>query len=421
MTRSALARQPNPLPNPFRPGNGVPPPYLAGRDDVLAAFEDWLLEAPPLHANWALTGLRGTGKTVLLGEFAARAERAGWLTLHRELGDRHRDDARLAEAIAEDCDALIGRIDAIAAVSQAIERGARWLRPKRIGVGELSLDPSYAAKAAAPADVMRSALAELDATVTDSDRSGAILLYDEGHLLADDRARERYPLSSLLAAFAAVQRERPRVRIILCGLPTLSLNLKRARTYAERMFRHVVVDNLGLEAAGEALAIPLVGTGRGFSLSLVGQIVDHTAGYPYFLQFFGAFTCSRIGLDHIELADFERIEPALLHELDLAFFEDRFLTASPAEQDVLLRMAGRLGDRLTSGDLRSVATDVPNVRELLRRLVARGLLYRPTRGTYRFALPLFGGYLRRHRNVTKVTAAVTSPGAGTTRSRGDAS
>jgi hypothetical protein len=119
MSGPALARQPNPLPNPFRPGNGVPPPYLAGRDRLLAAFEDWLLEAPPLHANWALVGLRGTGKTVLLGEFAARAERAGWLTLHRELGDRHRDDRRLAEAIVEDCDALMGRADAMAAVGRA--------------------------------------------------------------------------------------------------------------------------------------------------------------------------------------------------------------------------------------------------------------------------------------------------------------
>jgi predicted AAA+ superfamily ATPase len=51
----------------------MPPPYLAGRDDVLAEAEDWLLDDPPLHANWALTGLRGTGKTVLLGEIATRA------------------------------------------------------------------------------------------------------------------------------------------------------------------------------------------------------------------------------------------------------------------------------------------------------------------------------------------------------------
>lgn len=408
MNGTALARQPNPLANPFRPGNGVPPPYLSGRDGVLNAFEDWLIETPPLHANWSLTGLRGTGKTVLLGEFATRAERAGWLTLYRELGDRHRDDIRFAEAIVEDAEALIGRADAIAAVSQSIERTARWLRPRRIAVGDLSVDPSYASMQPAPADVMRSALAELDAILSHTDRPGAILLYDEGHLLADDRARERYPLSGMLSALAAVQRERQRIRVILCGLPTLSLNLKRARTYAERMFRHVVVDNLELDAAGDALAIPLASTGRGFGLSLIGYVVDQTAGYPYFLQFFGAFTCSRIGLEQIELADFQRIESALLHELDLAFFEDRFLSASSAEQDLLLRMATRSGDRLTSADLRAATRDIPNIRELLRRLVARGLLYRPSRGTYRFALPLFGSYLRRHRKVTRVTASVSS-------------
>lgn len=407
MIGAAIARQPNPLPNPFRPGNGVPPPYLAGRDRLLDAFEDWLIEQPPLHGNWTLTGLRGTGKTVLLHEFGTRAERAGWLTLHRELGDRHRDDVQFAEAILEDAEALIGRADAIAAVGQAVERTARWLRPKRIGIGDVSVEPAYGSATPAPPDVMRVALAELDATLSHTDRPGAILLYDEGHVLADDRARERYPLSGLLAALAAVQRQRQRVRIILCGLPTLSLNLKRARTYAERMFRHVVVDNLELDAAGDALAIPLAGTGRSFSLALIGQICEQTGGYPYFLQYFGAFTCSRIGLQQIELADFQRIESALLHELDLAFFEDRFLTASSAEQELLLRMATRSGDRLTSADLRAATRDIPNIRELLRRLVARGLLYRPTRGTYRFALPLFGAYLRRHRKVTNVTGSVT--------------
>ena len=78
------------LPNPFRPRNGVPPRYLAGRDRLLGEAKDRLVETPPLHANWALTGLRGTGTTVRLGESGARAERAGWfagwLTLERELG-----------------------------------------------------------------------------------------------------------------------------------------------------------------------------------------------------------------------------------------------------------------------------------------------------------------------------------------------
>ncbi len=389
MNDSMLARQPNPLPNPFRPGNGVPPPYLAGRDRLLAAFEDWLVEEPPLHANWALTGLRGTGKTVLLGEFATRAERAGWLTLQRELGDRHRDDVRFAEALAEDCEALIGRADAIAAVGQAVERGARWLRPKRITVGEVSVDPGYASEEAPPADVMRSAFAQLDSILSHSERPGAILLYDEAQLLADDRGREHFPLSTLLAALGAIQREHQRVRINPVRLPTLGLNLKRARTYAERMFRHVVVGNLELDAAEEALAIPLAGTGRSF----------------------GAFACSRIGLDHIALEDFERVESALLHELDLAFFEDRFLTASAAEQDLLTRVAGHSGDRVSAAELRARSRDTPNVNELLRRLVARGLLYRPARASYQFALPLFSSYLRRHWKITKITDSVIPRGA----------
>ncbi len=198
------------------------------------------------------------------------------------------------------------------------------------------------------------------------------------------------------------------MRIILCGLPTLSLNLKRARTYAERMFRHVSVGNLELDAAEEALAIPLASTGRSFGLSLIGEICEQTAGYPYFLQFFGAFICSRIGLEHIELGDFQRVESALLHELDLAFFEDRFLTASSAEQELLVRIAGCSGDRVSAMELRDRARDLPNVNELLRRLVTRGLLYRPTRGSYEFALPLFGTYLRRHHEITKITGPVIS-------------
>jgi hypothetical protein len=404
MNGSALARQPNPLPNPFRPGNGVPPPYLAGRDRLLDAFEDWLLEEPPLHANWALTGLRGTGKTVLLGEFAARAERAGWLTLQRELGDRHRDDVRFAEALIEDCEALIGRTDAIAAIGQTIERGARWLRPRRISVGEISVDPSYAGSRPAPADGMRSAFGQLDSVLSHSERPGAILLYDEAHLLADDRSRERFPLSGLLAALGAVQRQRPRVRIIVSGLPTLSLNLKRARTYAERMFRHAVVGNLEADAAEEALAIPLAGSGRSFGLSLIGEIVEQTAGYPYFLQFFGAFVCSRLGLEHIALADFQRVESALLYELDLAFFEDRFEGAAPSEQILLLAMA-RAGGRVSLTRLVAEVRDGVNVPVGLRRLIDRGLVYRPTRATYDFALPLFGPYLRRRAKITKLSSA----------------
>jgi hypothetical protein len=303
------------LANPFRPGNGVAAPYLAGRDALLVEFERYLGETYPPHANWTLTGIRGTGKTVLLGEFATRGERAGWLCLGRELSDRHRDDARLADAIADDCAALIRRCSALAGVGDAIERTWQYVRPRRVSVGELGYEPAYETKERDAAEVIGAALTALDGALAQTDVPGVLFLYDEAHLLGDDRRAERYPLSSLLAGFGQAQRTSGRVRLVLCGLPTLSLNL---------------------------------------------------------------------------------------NELDLAFFEDRYLVAGTAGQGVLDAMA-RAGGRVSALSLRRTLADPPNVDVVVRRLVDRGLVYRPTRGTYDFALPLFGSYLRRRAELTQLT------------------
>jgi hypothetical protein len=402
MTQAQPTTRTGQLANPFRPGNGVAPPYLAGRDPLLAEFERFLGEVHPPHANWALTGIRGTGKTVLLGEFATRGERARWLCLERELGDRHRDETRLADAIADDCAALIRRCSSLAGVGDALERAWQYVRPRRLSVGDVGYEPAYETESPDAAEAIRAALVALDGALAQTDVPGVLFLYDEAHLLGNDRRQERFPLSSLLAGFGQAQRTSSRVRLVLSGLPTLSLNLKRARTYAERMFRHVVVGHLERGDAWDALGIPLRGSGRSFELSLVGEIVERTAGYPSFLQFFGGFLCSRVGRPDVRLADYLTLESSLLHELDLAFFEDRYLVAGAAGQRVLDAIA-RAGGRLSTLSLRRSLADLPNVDVIVRRLVDRGLVYRPTRGTYDFALPLFGSYLRRRAELTELT------------------
>lgn len=51
--------------NPFRPGAGHMPPYLAGRDDETGEFQK-LLGQDVILDNMILTGIRGVGKTVLM-------------------------------------------------------------------------------------------------------------------------------------------------------------------------------------------------------------------------------------------------------------------------------------------------------------------------------------------------------------------
>ena len=53
------------LANPLRPGNGVPPPSLAGRDRLLAEFELFLGDSHPAHGiRWALPDVQNVDQVI---------------------------------------------------------------------------------------------------------------------------------------------------------------------------------------------------------------------------------------------------------------------------------------------------------------------------------------------------------------------
>ena len=72
--------------NPFKPGAGHMPPYLAGRKQEIDEFLR-LLRQDVILENMVLTGLRGVGKTVLLDTFRPLAINAGWLWVGTDLSE----------------------------------------------------------------------------------------------------------------------------------------------------------------------------------------------------------------------------------------------------------------------------------------------------------------------------------------------
>ena len=72
--------------NPFRPGAGHTPPYLAGRQYEREEFTR-LLSQERILENVVLTGLRGVGKTVLLETFKPQAINQGWLWVGTDLSE----------------------------------------------------------------------------------------------------------------------------------------------------------------------------------------------------------------------------------------------------------------------------------------------------------------------------------------------
>jgi len=72
--------------NPFRPGAGVRPPELVGRQPEIDLVDLMVAKSRVKRNDGGLIiyGLRGVGKTVLLNELHRNVERAGWVTIQFE-------------------------------------------------------------------------------------------------------------------------------------------------------------------------------------------------------------------------------------------------------------------------------------------------------------------------------------------------
>jgi hypothetical protein len=73
--------------NPYTPNAGAPPRYLAGRRTEVDDFRTLLrrLGRGYTEQSLVITGLRGVGKTVLLGQYQRIAAEEGWVAVDAEV------------------------------------------------------------------------------------------------------------------------------------------------------------------------------------------------------------------------------------------------------------------------------------------------------------------------------------------------
>lgn len=386
--------------NPFRPGVGVQPLYLAGRDPSLRRFSAMLRAAPEQAASMRVTGLRGVGKTVLLGAFAERAAEAGWEPAELELQPSHNTDEALQhalEGVLQRTQARLSRFERLrAAAGQALRRGS------------LSIAWEDVSLAIAPGSPRENDLArEIFATVelaVSKGREGLVLLLDEAQLIRDERDRHgEHPLSLLIAPVVALQRQELPLALVVCGLPTLAANLQNARSYSERLFRGEEVDSLPRDEALAAFVRPLEQAGRSAEDEVAEAVVEEVEGYPYFIQLWGSELWDAADLAGVERLTVDLLEEArqeIYQRLDRDFYEPRISTLTPAEQDVLIASASCAYPPLRVSDLNAVSEKTPgNVNVLLGRLVDAGVLYRIRKGDYAYTAPRFRDFLLRRSAV----------------------
>ncbi|WP_028851909.1 ATP-binding protein [Thermocrispum municipale] len=391
----------DPVRNPFAPGAGQRPPELAGRERELQAFEvvlERVARGRP-ERSLVLTGLRGVGKTVLLGELRSMAMRRGWGTgkiearpeselrrplsaaLHRAIRDlavRHRAPDRVDEVLG------VLKAFALRASKPDAKLRDRW---------QPGIDVPAASGRADSGDIeidlveLFTDVAELAADVG----TGVALLIDE---MQDLQPQD---VSALCAACHELSQSGAPLVVVGAGLPHLPTVLSASKSYSERLFRYTRIDRLERGDADRAVLAPIEREDAGIKPEALDALFEASGGYPYFIQAYAKAAWDAAPTDPIAAEDVRVSAPEAEAELAVGFFGSRYERATPAEREYLLAMA-----ELTNG--RDEAARSADVAVFLGRkpsslspardsLMKKGLVYSAERGRIAFTVPHFGQYL----------------------------
>jgi type II secretory pathway predicted ATPase ExeA len=392
--------------NPFRPGAGHPPPYLAGREDEKKEFQNFL-EQEVILTNLVMTGLRGVGKTVLLDTLKPQAVSAGWLWASADFSESASvSEESLALRIMAD---LAPQLAHIVVAEQERASIGFAATPERRTI-TLSFDVLQAVYDSTPglvSDKLRCVLEFAWKHVQADGKRGIVLAYDEAQNLGD-RARDRqYPLSLLLDVFQSIQRRGACILLVLTGLPTLFPKLVEARTFAERMFHVMTLHRLNEAESCDAILKPLESP-RGpvqFPADAVEQIIRYSGGYPYFVQFicrevFDVFLvqmAAGVQAPKVPVKD-------ILKKLDTDFFAGRWARVTDRQRALLEVIAAlpHCDEEFTVQEVVGQARQqlarpfsASHCTQLLSKLADNGLVYKNRFGRYSFAVPLLGEFIRR--------------------------
>ena len=146
----------------------------------------------------------------------------------------------------------------------------------------------------------------------------------------------------------------------------------------------------------QAIVEPAREIGVSWSAEAAESVVDHSDGFPFFVQTWAYHTWNAATDDPISAADVARAAPNADHALDSSFFAARIARIPASEVAYVQALASLGGGPHRSGDVAAAAGKAtPQVAAFRDRLIAEGVIYAPRYGWVEFAIPHFDRYVRR--------------------------
>lgn len=382
--------------NPYTPGAGFVPAYLAGREEAIIDAEKKLLSLKKRFPQQSVIyyGLRGVGKTVLLNKIEEIAEEHDILYDHIEVKEKGGFLAQITNTSLKFLRTISTKEkakDFVRKAQMAIQTLSLTFSPEEgafsVGMGEIH--PMVKSEDAL-ADNLTDVFLALGSAANRTGDTICIFIDEIQYL-------KKYELEALVNAIHRVNQKRLPIMIYGAGLPKIFKELGEAKSYSERLFVFERVDALNPEEAWLAICEPAKELGKIYEKSAVERIIEITGGYPYFIQEF----CS-IVWDEAEAADeissdmVRMAERTFFEHLDQGFFKVRYERCTQKEREFMYAMV-KCGDLPCNiaNVAKILGCKVNSISPVRAQLISKGLIYATGHAEIDFTVPQFDNYIKR--------------------------
>ena len=379
--------------NPYRPGAGLMPVYIAGRDEdiqnVSQMFDALTMDIPT--QSIIFSGLRGVGKTVLINKLQSIAEEKGIFCKHIEIEERN----DFISQIAECSQAFLRTISAKEKFKHLIQKPLEAIKSLVVSFNpeDNSFSLSMQDRELYVSNNLTQTLTEVFSTIGETAQkteTPICFFIDEIQYMKQNQ------LGSLIAALHRVNQLGYPIMIIGAGLPKIYKMLSDEKSYSERLFMYKKIDSLTDEQSEKAIEEPAKKFNIIYAHEAINKIVEITKGSPFFIQQLCKIVYDKTNKDVIELSDVENCIDEFLSSLDERFFKSRYERCEESDKKFIFAMVecGELPCTI-SNVAHNLNKTVGSISTTRAQLISKGIIYPVRYKELDFTVPEFSGYIQR--------------------------
>lgn len=383
--------------NPYTPGAGMMPKYLAGRDDIIdnARMRIEAVAAGYQSRSVVYYGLRGVGKTVILNVIENIADNSNLLNRHIEVKEK----SNFVKALSIACNSFVQSLSLKETVKDKVGKlwsiirsfCATWNPEDKTLSFELK-DQSVEFASAGTGDLANDFTELLVALGKYAQQVGTAICF----CIDEIQYAKSEELEALITALHRLNQLGLPVLFFCAGLPKILKTMGDTKSYTERLFEFIEIDSLSDMSVKAAITIPAEELNVHYTQEAVTKIVDITKGYPYFIQ----EMCNTIWENHntreIDLDTVCMNIEQTNAKLDSGFFQVRYDRCTQTERSFMAAMVKCGEQPCTIANVAQVMGRKVNSISLLRSsLISKGLIYSTSYGEIDFTVPQFDTFIKR--------------------------